>query len=152
MHVHPHNAHSACTALFRNDICCFFPFHGKSTVLAPSFNTPDSHFQGRRTILERSSTAIGRDLGAIGDHPAISAVGWDVLLSGLSLGRWAANRGLDVQAILSSCALSFGGKSNPAIDAMSDSKSIVGEVEETIETSVERSVVDFIKKHEVCFR
>ena len=148
VHIHPHDSHTAYTALFRTISVVSFLLHGKSTVLALLFNTPDSHYhrhsvlhpfkQERRTILERSSTAVGKVLGAIGDHPAVSAVGWDVLLSGMSLGLWAANRGLDVQAILSSSALSFGGKPKAATDAMSDTKSIVGGIEETAEKSIER--------------
>lgn len=148
VHIHPHDSHTAYTALFRTISVVSFLLHGKSTVLALLFNTPDSHYhrhsvlhpfkQERRTTLERSSTAVGKVLGAIGDHPAVSAVGWDVLLSGMSLGLWAANRGLDVQAILSSSALSFGGKPKAATDAMSDTKSIVGGIEETAEKSIER--------------
>jgi hypothetical protein len=146
VHIHPHNAHSAYRTLFRTISVVSFLLHGKSTVLALLFNTPDSHYhrhsvlypfkQERRTILERST--VGKILGAIGDHPAVSAVGWDVLISGMSLGLWTASRGLDVQAILSSSALSFGGKPKVAIDAISDSKSIVGEIEETAENSIER--------------
>jgi hypothetical protein len=156
MHIHPHNAHSAYTALFRTISVVSFLLHGRSTVLALFFNTPDSHYhrhsilhpfkQERRTILDRSSTAVGKVLGAIGDHPAVSAVGWDVLLSGMSLGLWAANRGLNVHAILSSCALSFGGKPKAAIDTMSDSKSRVGEVEETAVKSIERYSVEFHRR------
>ena len=148
VHIHPHNAHSTYTALFRMISVASFLLHGKSTVLALLFNTPDSHYhrhsilhpfkQELRTILERSSTAVGKILGAIGDHPAVSVVGWDVLLSGMSLGLWAASRGLDIQAILSSSALSFGGNPKTAMDTISDSKSIVGEIEETAEKSIER--------------
>jgi hypothetical protein len=152
VHVHPHNAHSAYTALFRTISVVSFLLHGKSTVLALLVNTSDSHHhrhsvlhpfkQEHRTILERSSTAVGKVLGAIGDHPAVSAVGWDVLLSGMSLGLWAANRGLDVQSILSSSALSFGGKPKAAVDAISDSKSIVRKIEETADKSIERYSIE----------
>jgi hypothetical protein len=152
LHIHPHNVHSAYTGLFRTISVVSFLLYGKSTVLALLFNTPDRDYhrhsvlhpfkQGHRTILEWSSTAIGKVLGAIGDHPAVGAVGWDVLLSGMSLGLWAATRGLDVQAILSSSALSFGGEPKAAIDAMSDTKSIMGETEETAEKSIKRYSVD----------
>ena len=40
--------------------------------------------------------------GAALEHPAISAFGSDVLLSGLSLGIWAAIRGLDATDMLAS--------------------------------------------------
>jgi hypothetical protein len=156
VHIHPHNAHSAYTALFRTSSIVSILLHGKSTVLAVLFNTPDSHYhrhsilhpfkQEQRSVLERSSTAVGKVLGAIGDHPAVSAVGWDVLLSGMSLGLWAASRGLDVQAILSSSGLLFSGKPKAAIDAMTDTKSIVGEIEETAEKSIERYSVEFSRE------
>jgi hypothetical protein len=146
VHAHPHYAHSAYVTLFRTISVLSFLLHGKSTTLALLFNTPDSHYhrhsilhpfkQERRTILERSSTAFGKVLGAIGDHPAVSAVGWDVLLSGMSLGLWAANRGLDVQRILSSSALSFNEEPKAAIEEMPESKSIVGELEESAEKSI----------------
>jgi len=102
-------------------------------------------------MLERSSTAVGKVLGAIGDHPAVSAVGWDVLLSGTSLGLWAADRGLDVQAILSSSALSFGGKPKAAMDGLSDSKSLLGEIEATAGKSIERYSVKSCRETGVCF-
>jgi len=115
VHTHPHDSHSAYTGLFRTISIISFLLHGKSTVLALLLNTPDSYYhrhsllhpfrQEHRSILERSSTAVGKVLGAIGDHPAVSAVGWDVLLSGLSVGLWAAIRGLDVQEILRSTGL-----------------------------------------------
>lgn len=41
-------------------------------------------------------------LGAIREHPAISAVGSDVIMSGLSLGIWASVRGLDPWQMLGS--------------------------------------------------
>jgi len=115
--VHPHNAHSAYTGLYRAISIMSFLLHGKSTVFALLFNAPDSSYhrhsilhpfqKEHRSAVERSSTAVNRVLGAIGDHPAVSAVGWDVLLSGLSVGLWAAIRGLDVQDILRSIGLSY---------------------------------------------
>jgi hypothetical protein len=148
VHIHPHNAHSSYLTLFKTIAIAAGMLRGKSTLLALFFNTPDSHYhrhsvihpfkQEHRSVMERSSTAVGKVLGAIGDHPAVSVVGWDVILSGLSLGLWAACRGLDVQAILESAGLSFGGKSNTAIHAASGSKSIAGEIEDVAEKSIER--------------
>lgn len=84
--------------------------HLKSTFLALFYNTPDSTYyrhsilhpfkEEYRSTFDRSSTALSRVFGAIGEHPAVSAVGWDVLLSGLSLGIWAAIRGLDANELL----------------------------------------------------
>jgi hypothetical protein len=148
VHTHPHNAHSAYMALFRTISTISTLLHGKSTVLALLLNTPDSHYhrhsilhpfeQERRTVLERSSTAIGKVLGALGDHPAVSGVGWDVLISGMSAGIWAAIRGLDVQAILYSSGFLYSGPPKAALDALSDTKSIASEVEESPEKSMER--------------
>jgi hypothetical protein len=40
--------------------------------------------------------------GAVGENSAVGAAGWDVILSGLSLGVWAASRNLDpVDIVLS---------------------------------------------------
>jgi hypothetical protein len=66
-------------------------------------------------------------LGAIGDHPAVSAVGWDVILSGLSLGLWAAARSLDVQGVLASSGLYYNTASLP--------KSVTEEIAEVAEQS-----------------
>lgn len=72
---------------------------------------------------------MSRLLGAIGEHPAVSAVGWDVLLSGLSLGVWAAVRGLDGKEMLGSCVPFF------------------GTVEKEVE-QIEEEVEDQVVKHE----
>ena len=92
-------------------------------------------------MVERSSTAVGKVLGAIGDHPAVSAVGWDVILSGLSVGLWAAVRGLDVQGILVSSGLWFGGRARAMVNAATDTKSVVDEIEDKTEKSTERYVM-----------
>ena len=86
--------------------------HFKSSFLALFKNTPESTYyrhsllrpfkEEHRSALDRSTTAFGRVFGAILEHPAISAIGADVLLSGLSLGLWAAIRGLDPQEMLGS--------------------------------------------------
>ncbi|KAL2124419.1 hypothetical protein VTJ04DRAFT_784 [Mycothermus thermophilus] len=52
------------------------------------------------TRLERSTTAVEKVLGSLTEHPAVAAVGKDVLLSALSLGLWAAVRTTDIDAIL----------------------------------------------------
>jgi hypothetical protein len=70
-------------------------------------NTPDSDYYRRSAIfnipykkehrspLDRGSIAFGKLFGAMWEHFAVGAVGWDVLLSGLSLGIWATARSLD---------------------------------------------------------
>lgn len=114
VHAHPHDAHSAYTRLYRTISLASLTLHAKSTVAALIFNTPDSHYhrhnlvspfgirpqEFERSNFDRYTTAIGKVLGSLGDHPAVGAVGWDVLMSGLSLGIWASIRGLDAQQIL----------------------------------------------------
>jgi hypothetical protein len=131
IHTHLHDSHSAYLRLFRVISIFSALLYGKSTFVALAFNTPNSHYhrhrilhsfaQEQRHIIERGSTAVGKLLGAIGDHPAVSAVGWDALLSGLSLGLWATIHGLDAQAILFSCGLPQSRKSEPTVDDVSDS-------------------------------
>jgi hypothetical protein len=58
------------------------------------------HLKSARGPLERTRTGMGRVLGALGDHPAVRMVGWDVLLSGLGCGIWSGIRGLDARNML----------------------------------------------------
>jgi hypothetical protein len=112
VHSHPHGTHPTYTTLFRTISTLSLLLHFKSSFLALFNNTPESTYyrhsllhpfkEEHRSALNRSSTAFGRVFGAILEHPAISAVGSDVLLSGLSLGVWAAIRGLDPKEMLGS--------------------------------------------------
>jgi len=112
VHSHPHDTHSSYTTLFRTISVIASLLHFKSSFLALFNNTPESTYyrhsllrpfkEEHRSALDRSTTAFGRVFGAILEHPAISAIGADVLLSGLSLGLWAAIRGLDPQEMLGS--------------------------------------------------
>jgi hypothetical protein len=148
VHTHPHNAHSAYTTIFKTISIISTLMHGKSTLLALLFNTPDSHYhrhsllhpfkKDHRSLIERTATGVGRILGAIDDHPAVNAVGWDVIISGLSVGLWATNRGLDVRALLRSSGLWFGGKPKAVIDTVANSKSITEEIEHVVAKSIDR--------------
>lgn len=112
IHTHPHDTHYTYTTLFRTISTLSTLLHFKSTAIALFSNTPDSTYyrhellhpfkKEHRSALDRSSTAFGKVFGAILEHPAISAVGGDVLLSGLSLGVWAAVRGLEPSEMLGS--------------------------------------------------
>jgi hypothetical protein len=109
----PHASQAQYTKLFRTIATISFLLHVKSTGIGLFYNYPEDHFY-RHAILHpfqdhhhlsttrKTTTAVGRLLGAITEHPAVSAVGWDVILSGLSLGIWAAVRGLDAREILGS--------------------------------------------------
>jgi len=122
---HPHDSQRTYTTLFQIISTLSAALHLKSTALAVFYNAPDSTYyrhsllhpfkEEHRTTLGRGSTAIGRVLGAMGDHPAVGSVSWDVLLTGLSLGIWAATRGLDAMEMLrSSMILMSSSKKNPS--------------------------------------
>jgi hypothetical protein len=112
VHSHPHDTHYTYTTLFRTISTTSSLLHFKSSLVALFNNTPESTYyrhsllhpfkEEHRSALNRSSTALSQIFGAILEHPAIAAVGTDVLLSGLSLGIWAAIRGLDPQEMLGS--------------------------------------------------
>jgi hypothetical protein len=112
VHNHPHDTNSGYTILFRSISTASLLLHFKASFLALFHNTPESTYyrhsllhpfkEVHRSALNRSSTALSRVFGAVLEHPAISAVGSDVLLSGLSLGIWAAVRGLDPGDMLGS--------------------------------------------------
>ncbi|KAI9817508.1 MAG: hypothetical protein M1827_001118 [Pycnora praestabilis] len=108
-------AHRATTATLRFISIGSFLLHGKATLVALLDNAPESHYYRRsiffyhveehRSKFEQGSTAVTKVLGALADHPAVNSVGWDVLLSGLSLILWATVRNLDVIAMLEGSAL-----------------------------------------------
>ena len=93
--------------------------HLKQTVLALLYNDPGaydhrhSHYlasmrlphEHHRSGLERSSSSVSRVLGALQDHPAVSSVGWDVLMCAVSLVAWSVVRGIDIRKILSATGL-----------------------------------------------
>ncbi|CAG8974374.1 hypothetical protein HYALB_00010625 [Hymenoscyphus albidus] len=117
IHTNPHTPQLTYSTIFRT-ISAISLLHLKTTTLALIHNTP-SEYTYRHSILhpfssehhstlDRGSTAVTSLLGAIGEHPAVSAAGWDVLLSGLNLGIWAAARGLDANDTMSSCIPFFG--------------------------------------------
>lgn len=129
VHTHPHSAQSTYTTLFRTISVISAALYLKSTVLALASNTPEKYsyrhsllhpFQEERlSVLNRGSTAVGRLFGAIGEHPAVSAAGWDVILSGLSLGIWAGIRGLDAWEMLLS-SMVFMKRTEKAVDDESE--------------------------------
>ncbi|KUJ12736.1 uncharacterized protein LY89DRAFT_699399 [Mollisia scopiformis] len=112
IHSHPHDSHASYTKLFQYISAFSAILHLKSSFLALFYNIPDSTYyrhsllhpfkEEHRSTFDRSTTALGRVFGAIGEHPAVSAQGWDVLLSGLTLGIWAAIRGLEANDMLTS--------------------------------------------------
>lgn len=100
--------------------------HGKASSVALADNAPDSHYHRHSAFLpwdveergkwERGTTAVGKILGSLNDHPAVQAVGFDALLSTFSLGIWAAIRAVDVSNILGSALPGFFSLKNATID------------------------------------
>ncbi|KAK8126048.1 uncharacterized protein PG998_001807 [Apiospora kogelbergensis] len=129
VHPHPHNTHSSFTALFRFLSAASFFLHAKATFYGLRYNMPNSHHHRHsrfipwdveeRSAWERSSTALGKVLGSISDHPAVMAVGWDALICVASLGVWAAVRATDVEAIIKSTVPYYG---TEVAEALSSSK------------------------------
>jgi hypothetical protein len=139
IHSHPHATYNTYITIFRAIAATSAILHLRSTILALFYNTPESHYyrhslihpfkEEYRSALNRGYTAVGRLLGAANEHPAIGAVGWDVMLSGLSVGIWAAVRGLEPKKMLSSTTI-FMERVEPAIE----------EVESTIKVEEENTI------------
>ncbi|KAI1353093.1 hypothetical protein F5Y01DRAFT_277752 [Xylaria sp. FL0043] len=108
---HPHGAYESLTKLFKFLSTAAFALHAKTTLVALLSNAPNSHYHRHSVLLpwnieersrwERSTSALGKVLGSISEHPAVAAVGWDVLLCALSLGLWAAVRAINVGDMIS---------------------------------------------------
>lgn len=142
IHSHPHDSHPTYMKLFQYISIFSALLHVKSSFLALFYNIPDSTYyrhsllhpfkEEHRSTLDRSTTALGRVFGAINEHPAVSAQGWDVLLSGLSLGIWAAVRGLDATDMLKSVVPSIERLTGPAKQALEDNSAALKEKIEDI--------------------
>ncbi|KAI9892728.1 MAG: hypothetical protein M1814_001148 [Vezdaea aestivalis] len=102
------------SSIFRFLAVVSLALHVKATAVALIDNTPNSHrhrhsfpffvpVDEQRSKLERSRTAVGNLFGAISDHPAVTAVGSDVILSSISVMTWSYVRALDSQTLLSFC-------------------------------------------------
>lgn len=121
VHNHPHEAYTAYTRLFSVMSWLSIFLHVKSSAFAIGYNTPDREYyrhsrllnvpykKKHRSPFDRGSAAFGKLFGAVGDHFAVGAAGWDVMLSGLSLGVWAATRNLDPVDIVRSVGIPIHG-------------------------------------------
>lgn len=115
VHANSHSLQSASKTVFLAVSTVSFLLYARSTAVALFYNIPDRNYhrydllhpfqESRRSPLDRGSTAVGNLFGALAEHPAVGAVGWDVLLTALSLGTWAATRGLDAGKMLESSIL-----------------------------------------------
>ncbi|KAJ4304329.1 hypothetical protein N0V88_001942 [Collariella sp. IMI 366227] len=110
IHPDPRDAYPSITKLFRTISVITTLFHAKTTLSALLYNLPGSYQHRhsvkipfdveRRSKWERTATAIEKVLGAMTDHPVVSAAGKDVLLSAVTLGIWVAVRLTDVGNML----------------------------------------------------
>lgn len=105
-------ADGALVDLFRLMAVVSCGLHGISTFKGLRYNIPHAHYHRHSKYLpwdieersrwERTTTALGKLLGSTSDHPLVAGVGYDVLISGLSVGLWAAVRSLRADDILAS--------------------------------------------------
>lgn len=112
VHSEPHEIYGTYGKLFKSIAVASFALHAKATLTGLAYNAPDAHFHRHsihlpfdtetRSSWERTTSAFGRILEATSDHPVVMGVGWDVLLSTLSIGLWAAVRSTDVSGLLAS--------------------------------------------------
>ncbi len=128
VHAHPHDAYGAFNTLFRVASAVSTALHWKATLLGLVINTPSpschrhsfkrSCETAERSAWERTATPIDKILGSTADHPAVAAVGHDMLLSAFSLGLWAAVRALDSNDILLSAIPFYRSTAKSAADGV----------------------------------
>ncbi|KAI1312204.1 hypothetical protein F5Y03DRAFT_266966 [Xylaria venustula] len=109
---HPHGAYESLTKLFRFLSTAAFAMHVKSSLVALLLNMPNSHYHRHSALFpwdieersrwERSTSALGKVLGSISEHPVVAGAGWDALLCALSLGIWAAIRNINAWDMMNS--------------------------------------------------
>ncbi|KAH6998449.1 hypothetical protein BKA56DRAFT_26935 [Ilyonectria sp. MPI-CAGE-AT-0026] len=119
-HEDPHGAYGTYEQLFRAISLASFVLHARASVVGLAYNAPDAYYHRhsvhlpfdveQRSAWERTTSAFGRVLGAIADHPVVGAAGWDVILSSVSIGFWVATRATDVSAILASAIPAYQGQ------------------------------------------
>jgi hypothetical protein len=127
VHPDPHDAYRSITKLYNAMTMASALLHARSTVTSLYYNLPGSHKHRhsikipfdteKRSKWERSATAIEKVLGSMADHPAVAAVGKDVLLCALSLGLWAAVRAVDVSKMVQSVSPIHTTPASPSGDA-----------------------------------
>lgn len=67
----------------------------------------NTHSKEENTWVGQTMGVVGSIAGALSDNPVISQVGWDVLLSTVSLCLWSVVHGVDVLAMLRSSGLTW---------------------------------------------
>ncbi|KAE9975720.1 hypothetical protein BLS_002467 [Venturia inaequalis] len=115
----------------------------------------NTHSTEQNTWFGRTVGVVGSIAGALSDNPVISQVGWDVLLSAVSLCLWSVVHGVDVSAMLRSSGLTwslsvppkveelpfikalptFGGESGVSGEVLEKAGDAIEELADTIELS-----------------
>ncbi|KAF7545489.1 hypothetical protein G7Z17_g9129 [Cylindrodendrum hubeiense] len=145
-HDEPHGAYGTYTQLFRAISLASFLLHARVSVVALAYNAPGAYYHRhsvhlpfdleQRSAWERTTSAFGRILGATADHPVVGAVGWEVILSSVSIGFWVATRATDVSAILAATIPSYQGQeripdeAKPELNVATRGKAKAGPAEE----------------------
>lgn len=147
VHPHPHAAYGVYTRVFRFMSAASTLLYAKSTVAAVLFNLPGAwkHRHSlripfdvqHRSNWERTTTAVGKVLGSMSDHPAVGGVAVDVVLSAVGVGLWAAVRGVGVDEILGSAVPFY----RPAVTAEGLMSEVVKEEEKEEEAAEEPPTV-----------
>jgi len=100
---------SAQSKIFSTLALLSLALHLKTSVTAVFDNAPTTYTRNNfvwnthgeeRHALDKLHVALAHVLGVLNEHPAVSAVGWDVLLSALSACAWAFVHGVDVDGML----------------------------------------------------
>jgi hypothetical protein len=110
-HTSVHRARKAYEDIFRILAFASFGLHMMKSFEAIVDEAPphrylnhnfvwNTHREEGNTRYQQAWTVLVRVIGALSDNTVISQVGWDVLLSVLSLGVWAVSHGVDVTAML----------------------------------------------------
>jgi hypothetical protein len=146
VHPHPHAAYGVYTRLFRFISVASALLHAKTSVAAVLFNLPGAwkHRHSlhipfdvqHRTNWERTTTAVGKVLGSMSDHPVVGGVAVDVVLCAVGLGLWAAVRGVGVDEILGSAVPFY----KPAVTAQGLMSKVVKQ--EEVEAEMRGEVED----------
>ncbi|KAJ3561260.1 hypothetical protein NPX13_g9015 [Xylaria arbuscula] len=107
---HPHGTYESITKLFGFLSAASFALHVKTGIIALLLSQPNSHYHRHSALFpwdveersrwDRSTSALGKVLGSTFEHPVVASVGWDVIQCALSLGFWAAARGINARDMM----------------------------------------------------
>ncbi|TID17707.1 hypothetical protein E2P81_ATG10683 [Venturia nashicola] len=84
----------------------------------------NTHSKEEITWIGRVMGVVGSIAGALSDNPVISQVGWDVLLSTVSLCLWSVVHGVDVSAMLRSSGLTWNVHGPPKMEQSPSSRAL----------------------------